>query len=212
MSLANALNANIENCKEFTILETAGRNEAYIDKKISSKNIEKIFFDFYTGPRSRDSIYINNEGEFVTRHRGNTLVIPKTLLENVVSQIDSAINYGFGEFLFFPDFGHGHFQIPEGASEISSLEVLLKKNDFIILYHSLESYSANSYFREANRNFFGYSKNERVLPVFSKDGGRTVFTVPGYKKTNYGIYIRANKKGCFYIEKEGGKIFFDLEI
>ena len=206
------LNLNGEFCKAPRNQRMTAGNDSHLDKRITSNNIERIYSQFYGGARAQGRIYRNSNKEFITVHRGELIVVPDSFLIRVVEHIESALEQGYGEYLFFPDFGHGHLQAPQALSDVS-LTYFFEGNDFSILYHSVEGYSGASQFRQRNRNFYGSSVfGEGVTPLYPKKGKTTVFNIPSYKRTHFGIYIKANKNGCFFIERRGEKHFFDLKI
>ncbi len=185
-------------------------SDSYLEEQLDSSNIQRIYELFYNGPRTSRRILLDAENNFTSSHRGRKFFVPRVFLKHIVAQVQSALDQNFGAYLFFPDFGHGHLQAPAYVTNLN-LEYFFKKNDFAILYHTVEDYLEPDRFRATNRNFYSTNQDFSVRALYPQEGS-TVFEVPGYKKSDFGFYITGNQNGCFSVMKDNVEHFFDIRI
>ena len=174
-------------------------------------NISEIYKKNYNlGPRQKNRLYLNQQKQFVTLHNNKKVLVPKSFLEVLMSHVQSAFVKGFAEYIFYPDFGHGHLQPPVGA-KVQNIQYFFSNNNYVFLYHSVEDYKETKIFRRQHRNFYASPHSAEVINI-SPTSGETVFTVPGFEESHFGVSFQGHKEGCFKIQVNGEPHFFDIKI
>lgn len=164
------------------------------------------------------------------RPRGS-VEIPDVFLQSLTSHIETALERGYADFLFYPDMGHAHLLLPKEerteGSRPSDSEVL-NSPDLKVLYHTGELLRMRSgsvhngpvssdpwlAWRYHTRNFIGRNDaRQEVAVVFGGQGGgyNTVRSLEGHLEFSR-IYFSAHKDGCFKAHVKGKTIFFDISL
>ena len=166
------------------------------------------------------------------------VAITENFIKSVTLHIETALQEGFADFVFFPDMGHSHLYFPEEhwdnfyrpmdlsyKNKHNIYEKFLADPKMRALYHLGEKLRFHDQDREAlkdsvlsfkywNRNFVGQNDGTRThsVPVIqNRKEYNTVRSLPDYHVYGQGYAISASHKGCFpYVDKDGKTRFFDI--
>lgn len=184
---------------------------------------------------SNDSFYI-----FYDTKRHLPVKISQGFIKNVTLHIETAIDRGYAEFVFFPDMGHSHLYFPQDHwdKNLSTIEVTTETRNKLYeamlndpkmqpLYHlteQLKMVDENKQiiddpileFKYWHRNFKGtndLSGKYSIHVEVNKAGGNTVREIDGYRRYGSGFAVSASKDGCFpYRNKNGETLYFDIGL
>ncbi len=168
---------------------------------------------------------------FISQNDKISVIFPEHFLKSVILHIESALRLNYVKYIFFPDMGHSHLQIPreyynKHYSNIntlppSPLNYLLNTPHLKSLYHTAENLKLRNdsgkllkdpyiQWRFYTRNLLVDNKgNIELLTNFSSTHN-TVSSVKNHRWF-YGISISANKNGCFPFKDSSGEIqYFDI--
>ena len=168
---------------------------------------------------------------------GGDVVLSERLVENVTLHIEHALERGYADFIFFPDMGHSHLQIPEDhwnevyadtpVSEFSRrYEKMFDDPKLKMLYHvaeQLQMLDENDQvladrhvaWRYHTRNIVGDNEYDRQLELLTEfeSKANTAHDLPGHKYYGAGFNISASKDGCFPFENaQGDTQWYDISL
>ncbi|MCP4915137.1 MAG: hypothetical protein GY909_18605 [Oligoflexia bacterium] len=241
-TLAKSVEVNIENCKEASkhekILDSSDFKWNQTPEEIKEREIKL----YNSEKRLEKRIFVNDQGKFVlpidASFGGATeAIIPAHYINSVRAHIETALRRGYVESIIFSDMGHQHFYIPQKYYDevINPIPVkdkniryekMLANKDLKILYHTAEQLkmvedkklldNRHLQWRFYTRNIVGDNKEQGTLElIHQKDHSHNTAREydKGYRYWGAGLYISANKNGCFaFKDKEGKTKFFDINL
>lgn len=210
----------------------------------SRKEMAKKFDEVYqSGKRLPKRAFYNHKDEefYVPRKSisGNTELVRLSagFIQAVTRHIETALDKGYAEFIFFPDMGHSHLYIPQTVwdeqfsptppvAEFHKLyEQMLNEPTMLALYHTAEQLSMydedgvlydDEYLKHRyyNRNPVGDNLGHGIvkMPTALDKTGNAVSNLPGFKSWSAGYSISASKNGCFSYENKGKVYYFDISL
>ena len=175
---------------------------------------------------------------YVDPEKPRPVPITENFIKSVTLHIETALQKGFADFVFFPDMGHSHLHFPEEhwdsfyrpmdlsyKNRHNIYEKFLADPKMKALYHlgeQLQFHDQNEHllkdsvisFKYWHRNFVGQNDGTRthsVAVIQNREWYNTVTSLPDYHRHSQGYAISASHKGCFpYIDKDGKTRFFDI--
>jgi hypothetical protein len=160
---------------------------------------------------------------------GSVISVPADFLGHLRTEIELALQRGYGDFVYYSDLGHGHLLFPEkeaGLAEGAALwEKALRSPDAKVLYHTAELLQMrNGYgpdaplpqdpwlaWRYFSRNVLadnGTGENLAVL-FAAPPAYNTVRSVDGYRELGT-FLLSSSKDGCLSYRQNGKVYYFDL--
>ena len=207
------------------------KSENQIFTSYTLPELRAYFDDWYqNGRRLSRRVYWNEQTkEFTAPISEQTKIsVPRRILASIQNHIIQILTSQYGQFLFFSDFGHGHFFTPNESGallkENKQYEKVFNDEKTLILYHLgeevdyrlQEQKDPKILQRFLHRNAIGTNRINEVKYVEAEDKTAEVNTVrkiPGYSEfLESVVYLNANKNGCFQYQFEGTKKFFDLRF
>ena len=167
---------------------------------------------------------------------GGEVILTKRLIESVKAHIETALKYGYADFIFFPDMGHSHLFIPQdrwddvyagfALENLSSMRsAVLDDPDVRILYHTAEQLELldtddvvkkdpDLMWRYFTRNPVGDNQGLGRLDLIRdlETAMNTARDLPGYHYYGAGFNLSANANGCFPFVHEGVVRYFDISL
>lgn len=176
--------------------------------------------------------YIQSQDSFVTSDGADlSVTLPESFIKSVILHIENALKLDYVKYVFFPDMGHSHIQVPQDLFDQIRKNQPPKRaplvlNDFLglpeikSLYHTAEKIELTKDGKALDDWYLGwrfYTRNILAdsfgkLDILTKRESRenTVSSVPGHH-WGFGISLSANKNGCFPFEDKSGQIqYFDI--
>lgn len=201
--------------------------------RADARLIDRVYF----APDS-DSFFLpvdSKEGKIDIR-------IPNTFIEAISWQIEEALDRELAEYVFFPDMGHTHFLIPQTrwdsfyqylnpyTNARALFSNLFHEKDAYFLYHTAERLQfpprdpdtseisiQDPYlrYRYDTRNLV--AQNEAYGKLFiihhpDKKKHNSAHELDGYKYFSFGIFISANKNGCFRYTHREKEYYYDINL
>lgn len=186
-------------------------------------SMNQLFDEFYYNDRvlANRAEPTNSLGHSYIPVRSEIIIIENQILERFISALESFIQQGLIQHLFFPDAGHAHVLLPtngslDADSTISpqSLEKALNSGNFALLLHVNEQFDFQSIrHHECSYESVISSRNLFYRPSVTKeqadhfamlstqhqptDGYRGIKTVEGYTTTSSSLYFHSNQHGHF---------------
>ncbi|MAV89801.1 MAG: hypothetical protein CL676_00155 [Bdellovibrionaceae bacterium] len=207
------------------------------------KEMALKFTEIYeSGKRLPERVYYDaQEKAFVfpnKTYKGELKIIRVTpeFLKSVTRHVETALEKGYAEQVFFPDMGHSHLYIPQGIWDAEFSDVPMDQKDklyekmfaeptLLTLYHTAEQLGTTDEnkqilpdehlkFRHLNRNPVGDNLGNGIvrMPTLLEDPANTVRELPGFKRWSGGYNISASKDGCFAYSHKGKVMYFDLSL
>ena len=165
----------------------------------------------------------------------NDIELSTRFIKSIALHFEKALTNRYAEVPIFSDMGHNHFYIPLDLwetkySKLSDdrdlvYEEFFKEEKLVMLYHTAEqlkmidkekkllddTYSQRRYF---TRNIYGdNSMTGKMDMTFSAlDEFNTVRSIHGYRLWSAGVYLSANKNGCFAFKLKDKLIYFDIGL
>lgn len=197
------------------------------------------FEEMYASPKRLDkrAYWDKTAGSLVLppAYDGPPVKIGAPLLQALRRHIESALDKGYADAVFFPDMGHSHLLIPDAlwkakydkyeVKDYSRLyEDMLADPAVQIFYHTAEQLKTlqdktpindpQLLFRLANRNIAGPITPDARLSVLQnpESDANTVNAVPGYTWWGGGFNFSAQKDGCFAYTHKGKTYRFDISL
>lgn len=183
--------------------------------------------------------YDAQQKSFVIYHGTTTMIpvaIPESFIRNVTTQIETAIQRSYANYVFFPDMGHSHLHIPEEVWDSEYKELSNNQPQFYqkvfsdsrtqVLYHLAEQLKAkddnDKILDDPNIQWIYWNRNYLVLndesgshsnPINTSTSYNTVSSVPGHHSWSQGFALHASKNGCFSYRDANGVIrYYDIAI
>jgi hypothetical protein len=176
--------------------------------------------------------YLEQSNSFVTSDGENlSVTLPEQFIKSVILHIENALKLNYVKYVFFPDMGHSHIQIPkdyydEHYKNIPPQKSPLSLNQYLqtpglkSLYHTAEKLQLTENgkilddwyigWRFYTRNLLGDAGGHLSLLTNEESSHNTVSKVPGHR-WSFGVSLSANKNGCFPFEDKNGQIqYFDI--
>jgi hypothetical protein len=241
---------DIEESKERCQLTYQQTEPTYSDEfswGMTLMEMEDRFHSVYESGRRLPYLthYEPESDTFYMHHgRGNNMrafPINAQFIQNVVAQIEVAIDRGYADFVFFPDMGHSHLYFPleHWRSEYGEFDTsygnqhnlyakMFADPELKALYHLAEQLQMMDEdknvlsdtiinFKYWHRNFLGYNDGTGNYEIHRVDPEErffnTVGEIRGYHRWSAGYSVQASKDGCFaYKDKDGNKRYFDLGL
>lgn len=144
--------------------------------------------------------------------------LPPVFREAVLSHVRQALDQGYADFVFYPDFGHAHLLVPSDFKgdpwdHLDSPEILF-------LYHTAElirlrhgavldgELVADPWlrWRYFTRNMIGRNDSRAGLSIRFEREARynTVRSIPGFRQFGF-LSLSANKNGCFEVQRQNSR-------
>ena len=195
----------------------------------SAEEMRAYFEDSYAnGPRIKRRVYLD-QGRFrADIGNGVSIDVPREFLQAVQAHVQKVIESGAAQFVFFSDFGHGHFFVPAdrrfSTSAFERLNEVLRDPATLLLYHLAEHLDLRSekqidpILRERflKRNAIGRVGGSRVTLQVAPDATsevNTVRSIDGYQESKeLLLYLHAQKHGCFPYRDGDVVRYFDIRI
>jgi hypothetical protein len=203
-------------------------NETKITFHASRKVIQQRFNHLNSqNKRLKKRMFLRGE-EFILPHSNGEISLQQSFLNSLAHQVELAFKMNVVEFLFYPDFGHGHLYIPKESLE-SSMETTLANSKLKIVYHTAEKLMMKSgrdkrdpidyrQFRYRTRNLVGgfdekaslevhYAHNNKVFNTLHRIAG-----AENYERTGGSLYLSASQSGCIGYKHRNKTYFFDISF
>lgn len=206
----------------------------------SRAEVDKIYEVYHYNGESRLNNYIHEtkDGNFIAKmDNGGPIQLPPEFVNHILNHLESAIEKGWVNYIFWADLNHGHLFVPtdlwndkyeDGEYGLKAFHAQLQRllsedgDKLGILYHAAEHFChldpAN---KEAirTRNVVGwfdgrpieltYPDPENSLPAQLK--ANTAGDPPGYDRKWF-ISVSANASGYFAIHPNGEEIRLDISL
>lgn len=205
----------------------------------SRAEVDKIYKEYHYNSESRLDNYIHEvkDGEFVAELRElGPIMVPKEFIYHILNHLESAIENGWVNYIFWADLNHGHLFVPidlwdnEYHTDDHSLEgfhnqlqsILRQDMDKLgILYHAAEHFcrlDPTNADAVRTRNVVGWFDG-RPIELTYPDGdeppkrleANTATDPPGYDRKWF-ISVSANADGYFTIYPNGKEIRLDISF
>lgn len=197
------------------------------------------FDEMYASPKRLDkrAYWDKTAGGLVMApaYDGPPVKIGRPLLQALRRHIETALDKGYADAVFFPDMGHSHLLIPDALwkAKYDKYEIkdysrmyedMLADPAVQIFYHTAEQLKTlqdktpindpQLLFRLANRNIAGPIAPDAKLSVLQNPASdaNTVNQVPGYTWWGSGFNFSAQKDGCFAYTHKGKTYRFDISL
>src|SRR6185312_8672090 len=100
------------------------------------------FNDIDVSPKRLRGRVFGAAGAYQFRRGDGVVRVPDLFIANVTRHIELALDRGYADFIFYPDLGHGHLQLPSAANfqlaSNAAFEQLLSFPTLKNLYHTAE--------------------------------------------------------------------------
>lgn len=209
----------------------------------STQQVQKKFEKIYGSGKRLEyrAFYEPQKQQFMLQldRFNGTKVFPVTeqMFKSVMKHIETALQQGYAEQIFFPDMGHSHFYVKSEIwkSQFDSIDAIQEMEKMYqrlfdsphtrVLYHTAEqlhmkeddgSFATDHLkFRYWNRNVVGNNNGDASLQIYVENNSKynTINSIDGYFTWSAGFNISASEQGCFpYLDVQGNKLYFDLSL
>jgi len=202
----------------------------------SRDEVDKLYEIHYnSGDRIDNYIHELKDGKYVAELQyGKRIMVPAEFIQHILWHLESALEKGWVNYIFWPDLHHGHLFVPvalwnakysgSGESFEDQITRLLRENidKLGILYHAAEHFG---HYDPANteavktRNVVGWFDGRPIEltypdPKEAKSAhieANTAGDPKGYDRRWF-ISISASKYGYFSIYPNGREVKFDISF
>lgn len=188
----------------------------------------------YDASQDQFYIYYKSYGDGLSKVKINELFI-----KSVTQQLESALQAGYAEFVFFSDMGHSHLYFPQthwdqeyrdmatisAEERVAFYEKAFADPKLRPLYHTCEQLKmtennkviVDEYldFRFHHRNVLGKNdgSGELDIKMAPDSSGNAVSSLPHMHVYSAGFSVSASKDGCFpYQTPTGETLYFDISL
>lgn len=182
---------------------------------------------YNSGKRIINRVYFDQKSQsYVLDQKEKTLPIPHRFIESLTRQMETALERGYADFLFYSDMGHAHLYMPDsGDTTTENLAHHLEQAELTFLYHTAELFVLRENFkgeltrdpwlqwRYYSRNFVAQNDvSDNLTVLFAKDASyNTVRDLQDHTSVST-VYMSASRNGCFPLQYKGETIYFDLTL
>lgn len=249
-SQANSTAFNLEESKNRCVVNYQDSPRLYsgdLAWGMTPESIESKFQWVYESGKRIDhhSFYDSNTDQFYLYKETTKGVFPVKITENFIKsvtlQIETALENGFAEQVFFSDMGHSHLYFPQehwdenyndyptpvtAESQVRLYEQMLADTKMRALYHLAEQLQMldeekniindpEILHRYWNRNFVGQNDSSKNFEIAVNLEGNfnTVSNLDAHQSYSAGFQVSASKDGCFAYKDQNGQVkYFDIGL
>ncbi|MDC1175618.1 hypothetical protein OAT67_09480 [Bacteriovoracaceae bacterium] len=238
----SVLEINLKNCSEASDKDPVLYSDDFKWGETKAEILAREKKLYNSNKRLEKRAYVNNEGEIKLPLNAlfgeeKFATVAKKYVESVKAHIEKALKRNYVDSIIFSDMGHQHFFIPQKFydEELSKIPVkdkdllyekMLAHSELKILYHTAEQMKMvdenkkilddrHTQWRFYTRNIVGDNKGLGTIDlVHQPDHSHNTSHSyeKGYKYLGAGLYLSANKNGCFAYDHLGEKRYFDINI